>query len=75
MRGATVTTATVTNQSEVIMIIDNIFEFKIGDIVEIFDAERWSILGHINDPKAAALDFHRNNFTIMGKPARVIRRA
>lgn len=55
-------------------IINSVFDFKVGDIIQIFENNCWGILGHIKDPKIAAIDFQRNNFTILGKPVRIIRR-
>lgn len=56
------------------VIIDNIFQIKNGDILQICEDGLWSDLGRITDARGAAMDMYHNNFIIDGKPARVIRR-
>jgi len=55
-------------------IINNIFQFRNGDILQICEDNRWTDLGVINDSKSLAVDMARNNFTVLGKPGRVVRR-
>lgn len=54
-------------------IINNIFEIREGDTLQIYDNNRWLDLGKINDKRRAALDLNKHNFKVEGKPVRVIR--
>lgn len=54
-------------------IIDNIFQIKEGDVLQICENNCWTNLGKINNKRWAALDLSKHNFIISGKPARVIR--
>jgi hypothetical protein len=54
-------------------IIANIFQIKFGDIIQIFDDGIWSDVGFIKYPKVAAVGLHKSKFTILNKPARVVR--
>lgn len=56
------------------MIIENIFNFQKGDVLQICDGDHWTDLGTIFDPRTAAKKLVVNNFQVMNKPARVIRR-
>ena len=55
--------------------IDNIFMFKNGDILQICENGHWTDLGVIKDSKSLAADMYKSNMLIMNKPARVIRRS
>ena len=55
-------------------IIESIFQIKSGDIVQIFDNNHWSNLGIIKDKRQAQIEFGVNNFNVMGKSARIIRK-
>ena len=55
-------------------IIDNIFKFQNGDVMQICEDGQWTDLGVISDKRAAGVALAKDNFTVMGKPARVVRR-
>jgi len=55
-------------------VIDNVFQIHKGDVVQICEDNHWSDLGVINDPNRAKIELNKDNFTILGKPARVIRK-
>ena len=56
------------------IVIQSFFQFKNGDVMQIFEDGIWTDLGIIKDSRAAAVDFAKNNGMIVGKPARVVRR-
>ncbi len=56
------------------LVVENIFNFQRGDILQICEDNNWTDLGTIFDPRMAAKKLVVNNFTVMNKPARVIRR-
>lgn len=56
------------------MIIDNIFQIQNGDIMQICEDGIWTDLGVIKNSREAAKDMNKNNFTLMNKPARIVRR-
>lgn len=56
------------------MIIDNVFQIKVGDIVQICEDGNWIDLGKVRDARTAALDMYKNNFKIGSKLARVVRK-
>ena len=55
-------------------IIENIFQFKNGDILQVCDDGMWSDLGIINNSRATAVAMNSSNYTVLGLPARVVRR-
>lgn len=55
-----------------IKVISNIFEFRVGDILQICDGD-WADLGTIRNPLQAAKELYLSEFIVSGKPARVIR--
>ncbi|NDB82183.1 MAG: hypothetical protein EB127_05490 [Alphaproteobacteria bacterium] len=54
-------------------IIDNVFQIQKGDIMQILENGKWENLGIVNNAREAAIDMGRNNFTVMGKLARLVR--
>lgn len=55
-------------------IVENPFQFRAGDFLQIREDNLWTDLGRINDPRALAVEYISRNGFVMGKPARVIRR-
>lgn len=55
-------------------IIKDIFQFKNGDILQICESGLWTDLGIINNSREVAVAMNSGNNTILGKPARVVRR-
>jgi len=55
-------------------IINNIFQFKNGDILQICEGGIWTDVGTINNSRAAALAMNSSGHTVLGLPARVVRR-
>jgi hypothetical protein len=55
-------------------IINNIFQIKNGDVMQIYENNHWSDLGVISDARRAAVSLNSSNFTMLDMPARVIRR-
>lgn len=56
------------------IIIDNIFQIRVGDIVQIYEDGEWTDLGKVLDARSAAVDMYKNNFKIGSKSCRVIRK-
>lgn len=54
-------------------VINNIFQIREGDRVQICEDDNWTDLGKISNARVAALDLHKKNFILCGKPARVVR--
>lgn len=56
------------------VVIESVFRYKNGDVMQIMEDDVWTDLGIINDHRAAAVDHARNDFKVFGKPVRVVRR-
>ena len=55
-------------------IINNIFQIKNGDVMQICENNCWADFGVISDARRAAVALNNSNFHILDMPARVIRR-
>lgn len=56
------------------VVIESVFRYKNGDVMQIMEDDVWTDMGIITDHRAAAVDHARNDFKVFGKPVRVVRR-